>query len=192
MKKKILLIATAIILVSIISIGTLAYFTDEEKARNVITTGNIDIELEEWMEDADNNDELIPFPENGVSDVMPGSQISKIVQVRNVGGNPAYVRIQVEKAIELDDVSAGQVPDLDLITFNLNTEKWELGTDGYYYYKNVLQPGEVTEPLFTVVTFDSDMDNMYQKSSATVDVTAYAVQSDNNGATVFEAKGWPK
>lgn len=191
MKKKILLIATAIILVSIISIGTLAYFTDEEKASNVITTGNIDIELEEWMEDADNNDELIPFPENGVSDVMPGSQISKIVQVRNIGGNPAYVRIQVEKTIELDD-APGQVPDLDLITFDLNTEKWELGTDGYYYYKNVLQPGEVTESLFTVVTFDSDMDNMYQKSSATVDVTAYAVQSDNNGATVFDAQGWPK
>ena len=191
MKKKILLIATAIILVSIISIGTLAYFTDEEKASNVITTGNIDIELEEWMEDANNDDEPIPFPENGVSDVMPGSQISKIVQVRNIGGNPAYVRIQVVKTIELGD-APGQVPDLDLITFDLNTEKWELGTDGYYYYKNVLQPGDVTEPLFTVVTFDSDMGNMYQESSATVDITAHAVQSDNNGATVFDAQGWPK
>lgn len=65
------------------------------------------------------------------------------------------------------------------------------GKDGYYYYKEALKPGEVTAPIFTAVTFKPEMGNEYQNATATVDVSAQAVQTANNGDTVMDAKGWP-
>ena len=45
--------------------------------------------------------------------------------------------------------------------------------------------------IFTAVTFKPDMGNEYQNATATVDVSAQAVQTANNGDTVMDAKGWP-
>ena len=36
------------------------------------------------------------------------------------------------------------------------------------------------------------MGNEYQNAEATVDVTAQAVQTANNGDSALTAKGWPK
>lgn len=72
----------------------------------------------------------------------------------------------------------------------LNTTDWT-EKDGYYYYSKPLKPGEVTAPIFTAVTFKPDMGNEYQNATATVDVSAQAVQTANNGATAMDAKGWP-
>lgn len=36
------------------------------------------------------------------------------------------------------------------------------------------------------------MGNEYQNATATVNVSAQAVQNANNGDTVMDAKGWPK
>ena len=55
-----------------------------------------------------------------------------------------------------------------------------------------LASGETTAPLFTVVRFAAEMDNLYQNSTATIDVTVEAVQQANNGATALEAAGWPE
>ena len=44
---------------------------------------------------------------------------------------------------------------------------------------------------FTTVTFDPKMGNVYQNSTAHVDVNAYAVQSANNGTGALDAAGWP-
>lgn len=74
---------------------------------------------------------------------------------------------------------------------DFNDTDWTAGEDGYYYYNEILAPGEVTEPLFTTVSFDTGMNNLYQNSTAAVDVAAYGVQADNNGDTVQEAQGWP-
>ena len=41
------------------------------------------------------------------------------------------------------------------------------------------------------MTFKADMGNEYQNATATVDVSAQAVQTANNGATVMDAQGWP-
>jgi hypothetical protein len=109
--------------------------------------------------------------------------------VKNTGRKGAWIRISVESAIRLAEGVTGFV-DLSLIEFNIDTTHWIL-QDGYYYYTEILQAGATTEPLFTEVSFASDMSNMYQKSKATVKVTAHATQSANNGETVFEAAGWP-
>lgn len=185
MKRKILIGALLCICLSIVAGGSLAYYTAANTAHNVITTGGIDIAVQEWADE----DKTTPFPEDGVKLVMPGTEITKIVEVENTGSNDAYVRVQLEKVITL----AGEGnPDLSLILLDMNDTDWTLGDDGYYYYNETLKPGEVTVPLFTTVTFDPGMDNMYQNSTAEVNVAAYAVQADNNGDTAMEAQGWPE
>lgn len=184
MKKRLFVAALACICITALAGGTLAYYTAENTAHNVITTGGIDIALQEWAD----TDKTTPFPEDGVNDVMPGTSVTKIVEVKNTGANDAYIRVKVDKSIDL----AGEgTPDLSLLALDMNQADWTAGEDGYYYYNEVLAPGEVTAPLFTTVSFDTGMDNLYQNSAAEVDVAAYAVQADNNGDTVLEAQGWP-
>lgn len=187
MKRRLLAGAVIVICLSLLAYGTLAFFTAEGTARNVITSGEIDIELLEWADE----EKTTPFPEDGVSGVMPGAEVTKIVEVKNTGSNDAYIRVKVEKQILLSEGVEGE-PDSGLMKLDFDETRWTLGEDGFYYYKDALKPGEVTEPLFASVTFDISMGNLYQNSTAKVDVTAYAVQADNNGSTVTEAKGWPE
>ena len=186
MKRRLFAGAVIAICLSMLAYGTLAYFRAENTAHNVITSGDIDIVLQEWAD----TDKTIPFPEEGVSGVMPGTEVTKIVEVKNTGGNAAWIRVSVEKAITLAEGMEGDV-DLGLMTMDFDDTYWTEGGDGYYYYNQPLQPGEVTKPLFAAVSFDASMPNLYQNSTATVNVTAYAVQWANNGSTVLEAAGWP-
>ena len=182
MKRKILILSVLAILLAILAANTLAYFTADTKAHNVITTGNVDIALNEWA----NEDRTERFEKQ--INVMPGTEVTKIVEVENVGTGTAWVRVQVV----LDVYAEGgkeQLPP-DPVTLDFNETDWKY-FDGYYYYNYPLDPGETTEPLFTTVTFDPKMGNVYQNSTAHVDVNAYAVQSANNGEDVLSANGWP-
>lgn len=185
MKKKLLVCAFIAICLSVVAYGTLAYFTYEDTAHNVITAGNIEIDLEEWAETP--SGERIPFED--VINVVPGEAVSKIVQVRNTGANAAWIRISVDESIRLAEGVNGE-PDNSLLSYDLNTEKWT-EKDGYYYYNEALEAGEVTEPLFTQVIFGAEMGNMYQNSVAEIDVAAHAVQVANNGTSAQDAIGWP-
>lgn len=187
MKKKLLVLSTAIICMAIAVSGTYAYFTAKETARNVITAGNIKIELVETAIPEGGGD---PVPFENVDGVMPGAEISKIAQVRNTGDNPAYVRVSVEKVIELaEGIDAAANPDH--LILDINTSDWTY-QDGFYYYNKALPAGMMTEPLFTTVTFDKSMDNRYKNSKAVIAVTAYATQVANNGTSPLECKGWPE
>ncbi len=187
MKRKILAAAMIVICLSLLAYGTMAYFSSEDTAHNVITSGGVNIDLQEWAD----KEKTVPFPEDGVTGVMPGTDVTKIVEVKNTGSSDAYVRVKVAKDIILQDEAEGQ-PDLGLMKIDFDQTYWTHGSDGYYYYKTALQPGAVTEPLFASVSFDISMDNKYQNSTAKVDVTVYAVQTANNGSSAFEAKGWPE
>ena len=186
MKKRIFVCSVIAICLAIAAYGSVAFFTHEETATNVITMGNVKIELQELAIPSDGGD-AIPF--NDVIDILPGTDISKIVQIKNIGANPAWIRISVETAIDLADGATGTA-DTSLITFDINTSNW-IEKDGYFYYNQVLTPGEITVPLFTKVSFSPAMGNLYQQSKATVVVTAHATQSQNNGDSVLTAAGWP-
>jgi len=188
MKKwKVLIAALQVCCLAILTAGTLAYFTAEERAHNVITTGSIQIELMETTDQKDAYGNPLPF--ENMSGIMPGERVSKIVQVKNTGANPAYVRVRVDKSIQLAG-GVNETADAGLISLDYNTADWaEQG--GYYYYKKTLAPGAMTAPLFEHVSFSGSMDDLYQECTVDVDIRAFAVQSENNGADVFRAKGWP-
>lgn len=189
MKKKIAIGAVLVICLSMLIGSTIAYFNTADTARNVITAGDIRIELQET---AIRDGEEILFEQSQERfNVMPGEDISKIVRVKNTGSNPAYIRIEVQKAIALAADSHGDV-DLDLISLDFDSESWTLGGDGFYYYNQPLAPGETTDALFKNVKFDTKMGNLYQGSTATIKVSAQATQVKNNGTDVFTAAGWPE
>ena len=181
MKRKLLILSVLAICIATLAAGTLAYFTSEGKAHNVITTGGVEIAVQEWADE----EKTKPFED--LTGIMPGMTVTKIAEVKNTGASDAWVRVKVEKNIKLQGEGA---PDTGLVELTLNTADWT-EKDGYYYYTKVLKPGEVTAPIFTAVTFKPDMGNEYQNATATVDVTAQAVQTANNGATVMDAQGWP-
>lgn len=184
-KRRLLIVALLVAILAISGMGTLAYFTAEDTAHNVITSGGIDIELQEWADE----EKTEPFPEDGVTGVMPGTEVTKIAEVKNTGTGTAWVRVSVAKSIELSEGKEGET-DLALLILDIDTSKWT-EKDGWYYYNEMLQPGETTPPLFTTVSFDENMPNLYQEATAKIDVKAQAVQAANNGDTVLEAAGWP-
>ena len=181
MKRKLLILSVLVICVATLAAGTLAYFTSEGTAHNVITTGGVDITLQEWADEG----KKTPFED--LTGIMPGMTVTKIAEIKNTGVSEAWVRVKVEKNIRL--AGEGEV-NPDLVELALDTANWT-EKDGYYYYNKALKPGEVTAPVFSAVTFNASMGNEYQNATATVDVYAQAVQTANNGETALNAQGWP-
>ena len=95
LKRRALAIALIVICLAITAAGTLAFYTAEERAHNVITTGGVEIEVHEWT----NEDKTEPFPEDGVDDVTPGLSVTKIAEVENTGASAAWIRVLVETKV---------------------------------------------------------------------------------------------
>ena len=188
MKKKLFSLAVICICLSVVSAGTLAYYTANETAHNVITSGGVNIEVVEQMQ---NGDTLIDFPAEGISGVMPGTSVSKIVRVENTGASDAWIRVKVSEKMtsaEGADLSAG------VMTYKVK-EGWIDGGDGYYYYNEPVAPADSTDVLFETVNFDAAMGNEYQNCTANILIYAEAVQSANNAipenGDVTDIQGWP-
>lgn len=186
MKRKLLLLSVMVICIAIAAVGTLAFFNSDAIAHNVITTGSVKIALHEYA-DAEKK----PFTDK--TGVMPGMTVTKIAEVENTGASAAWVRVKLTPAIELADavLPDGFTVNTGLVKPDVNTADWTEGEDGYFYYKEALKPGETTAPVLNSVTFDVAMGNEYQGATATVTVTAQAVQTANNGTSAQTASGWP-
>ena len=178
-KSKLVTIAILLILLSIAGTGTLAYFNDSITVHNEITTGNINIAINQVSTES--------------LAVMPGMAVDRPIVVTNdATSGEAWVRVQIKKQIVKADNSIG---DDALIIMQYNNQNkcndnWKY-KDGYYYYKTPLAANNTTAPLFDEIVFSPTMGNDYQNSTATVTIHAQAVQTANNGKTVWEAAGWP-
>ncbi len=177
-KKHIVLIATLLCCAALLAGGTLAYFSAEETAYNVITTGSLAMALREEAAGG------MPFPEGGIHGMMPGETSPLKVYVENTGAVDFYARVAFEASILPETLST------EYLAFDINTADWTLKS-GWYYYNAVVPPGGKTAPLFTQLSFGGGMDNPYMDAGVNVDVAAQAVQSKNNGASALTALGWP-
>ena len=194
MKKKILVVAMLAVFASIAATGTLAYFTAEESAVNVITSGGIGIEIVEKTM-ADSGAE-VDFPKEGLSDVMPGTSASKIVRIKNTGTSDAWIRVKMESKIVSADgqelqLEIGENEKKPVMQCEI-LEGWSDGGDGYYYYNEPVGSEGFTKELIDTVKFNPAMGNEYQGCIANIIISAQAVQKANNGDTITEAKGWPE
>lgn len=182
-KIKISVIALVAILLTFMSQATLAYYSTVGKATNVVTSGNIQFIIHEMT------DQGTPFPEEGVY-ILPGDVVSKEVSIESDCAHPFYLRVKIVYGVNSQELSAE-----DCFKLNINEEYWELH-DGWYYYKEIVEPGETTPNVFSHVEIvGSKVDNSYIGKTLTLSVVAHAVQSENNpisGNNTYTASGWPK
>lgn len=184
MKKRMLTAALALCCLAVLATGTLAYFTAEETAQNVITMGSLKMELVELDEKGE--------PWEDVENIVPGMEVTKEAFVKNTGTVDFYTRVKITKTFV--PAQGEEKPELNtkLVRLDINEKYWEPGNDGFYYYKKPVAPGEETKPLFTTVTFSTEMGNEYQNVKVKIDLDAQAVQSRNNGDSATKATGWPE
>ena len=179
-KARLLLIAMAAILMTVLTQPTLAYYTTIGKATNVVTSGDIELQIHERTADGS------AFPAEGIY-IIPGDIVSKQVSVENICGHPFWLRVKLVSGTDSKDLN----PD-ECMKLNIDTTSWTY-VDGYYYFNKILLPGETTKPLFTEVEIvGSKVDQRNIGSTLSLTVSAYAVQSENNPARYpWEASGWP-
>lgn len=190
MKRSLMAALTPVFIAAIaFSAQTYAFFSESETGeRGAISPGNVAVSLLETAIPAGGGAPVVY--EDPVC-VMPGTEVSKIVSVRNEGTLPVYIRVKIEKEFLLSAGNAGGATDPALVSYNLNTAAWT-ERNGYYYYNQELEPGEEATPLFTVVRFDPNMGNLYKESQLKLHIYADATQADFNGASPLEADGWPE
>ena len=180
---KLLAVAFAASVLTFMSQGTLAYYSTVGRATNVVTSGNIQFIIHETT------DQGTEFSKDGVY-IVPGDIVSKRVSIESDCEHPFYLRVKVVYGINSEELTAE-----DCFKLNINEEHWELH-DGWYYYKEVVDPDETTPYVFSHVEMvGSKVDNRYIGKTLTLTVNAQAVQSENNpldDGKVYTASGWPK
>ena len=198
MKRKILALSGLVIFVAMLAWGTVAYFTAEDRAINVLTIGSVDIQITEYAKAYDDEgytqitDQMPAY----FSNVEPGQRLIKKVVIENRGKNTAWVRAKIIDTITAAGENGGAL-DEGVLSYNVNSlndrsaqtadGEWELRDDGYYYFSQPIEPGKVAV-LFDVVTFDGTrMGNAYQGCMTKIQVIAQAVQYEGNENHV----GWP-
>ena len=196
-KKQISAVAAIVMCLAILASGTIAYFTAEDEVHNVITSGGVDIAIEEWQQEGD---KLVPYEDP--DGVMPGSTVSKIVTVKNLDAD-CYIRARIEvevfkdgKEMELTPAQMAAAIQITVKEVAPGSEQvgWMKNTpdDGWYYYSEIVAENTATEALISEVIFSGpNMGNEFQNCTITVTVYAQAVQAANNGASALEALGWP-
>lgn len=194
MKRKLFFIAVIVICLSLTAYGTLAYFTADGTAHNVITTGDVDIVLIDSIKDGKQEQDGW-----SLSGVMPGQQVEKHVAVDNTGSGAAWIRVKLTVTITdangepLDTQIQGKDKVVNVVSYSLDTDSWQ-EKGGYIYYLQPVPAGKATVSLFEkdIVEFAKEMGNEYQGCHVSILVEAEAVQSANNGDSALTATGWPK
>lgn len=198
MKRKLLILSVLLICAATVTVGTLAFFTAEDTAHNVITSGGVNIRLVEKTKGEDGV--LIDFPDGGLTGIMPGTEASKIVSVQNTGASEAWIRVTMELEILSADgnplPNELQVDGMMVAAVTPNVEQdWLDGGDGYYYYRYPVAPEDSTANFLETVRFAPEMGNEYQDCTVLLTVSAQAVQTANNpipaDGDVRDVTGWP-
>ena len=159
-KKKIMTIALALSVVSIIAAGgSLAYFTDKDQKENVFIVGNVDIELEEQFQQ---DSKLIPGGENM-------NLVEKMVDVKNAGSEDAYVRVHIGVPKAADPcihLVKGKAPDSISYpwvwsdeTYDVTYENKDYTVHMATYQRRMAEEGKTVIPAIEAVYMDSAVTN---------------------------------
>lgn len=175
MKKKILIIATAVILLALATYGTLAWFTDTDKVKNVFVIGSIEIEQHEVFDEQ--TAQLLPVVDN--ANPAASNMIQKEVTVENVGENDAYIQVLVAVPAVLDNTGVVHIYDgltsdnwakvdgdtatvdvIDPVYKDVSVEGETLKYNIYIYrYKGAIAKGFTTDKAIQGVYIDQTVDS---------------------------------
>lgn len=119
-----------------------------------------------------------------------GSDIAKAPRVKNTGKNDALIRMKVT-------MSPSELVEKLNIKLTMNNG-WTYKSDGYYYYNEILKPGQYTAALFTKVTGkDIIVNGKFSEELDGLEIAVYheSVQNlikEDNGAIVQAKSGTDK
>ena len=211
-KKKVFVSALAICLIAIISMGTLAWFSDSDSVTNNFYVADSDddtadkiFSVDVWENTPDGDEDQDGFE---YDDILPGDVLKKEPHVENTGHYDQYIRVIVTisdaqtwiNALGADFNAANLFVGFDATmwdaahTWNNVSEATDITalTEIVYvlYYNDVLESGDD----FTVFTDVKIPESLTQDQAATfgadgfsINVKAQAVQTDNVGASAYEA-----
>ena len=189
--KKDFIIAAAIVLILIIG-SVSAYFTSSDKASNIWTVGEIDIDLQEPGWDEDNPPEK----------VKPNQVFKKDPQIKNIGENEAYVFLKVR--VPMANVATANVTtgerlgsaNQELFTYSVNPGWVQVGSSAveniggtdymtYVYAYGLAQecvalaPGSTTAPsLFSQVKLINVIEGQgMENATLEMPIEAYGIQT---------------
>lgn len=187
MNKRYIILALSLIVILALIGGTAAFFSTTGIAKSEITTSNLNIELLVLEKDGDGEK-----PVSASVTLMPGESKSRIVHVKNSGNEPAWIRVKAGVTVRSDAMpAAGAAENQDFYVTDLNDRDW-VYSEGYWYYRTVLNPGETSEMLFSQVTLDGGIGNDKAGTEVSFDISAEGTQSKNNGDSWADAQGWPE
>ena len=162
MKRKwIIPLLTSIFAASLIIGITTAYFSDSAAVSPDITAGTVVIELRETFTSPNN--------------WQAGDTTSKIIYIDNLGNKRAYVRVRVAGVWQKN--GADTALDINNVQVTNNSSNW-IYSNGYYYYKHVLNAGVTTSPFDLSVKLLS-MDEKYDGHTFMLKAYSQAVQATN-------------
>lgn len=190
-KKKLTWIAAASVLLMCCAAPTIAFLTKQKETDNIITFGNVRLQLHETT--LDQNNQEVAFDENAQADITHNNTLSRIVRVENVGSQPIYLRVALSMSGTSEEGTTFQADDY--VSYALNDEDWTYNDeDGWYYYNTELAPDITSEELMTEVIFTNinEITSKYPGSEFKLNIDAQGVQSKNNGSDVTKAQGWPE
>ena len=143
--------------------GTYATLTASDNAINKFETGSVDI----------NTEEEFSTPES-----WNGSETQKKVTVKNDGKNDSLVRVAIIPRW-VDENGNPWLGDTSIVNINFTkTEKWVKDSNGeYYYYKEVVKPGESTDAIIDSVSasIPAELEERYKGKKLIIDVKSEGV-----------------
>ena len=205
-KKKVFAVALAVCLIATLSLGTLAWFSAEDKVENNFMVADSDdntadkifsIDVYEYTENSPN--EKVPAGDT-YKNILPGDKLLKAVHVANTGHYDQYVRVIVTISDATAWINAvGEDFAIEKMFTNYDATKWtniekkiegESNTVTYVlYYTDKLQSGgDIT--LFTHVNIPESLTQAQAaafEGGFSIDVKAQAVQTRNVGDNAYAA-----
>lgn len=209
-KKKVFLVALAVCLIAILSMGTLAWFTDDDSVtNNFYVAGSEDqdpddvFSIDVWEDDDsdDTNETEADKIQNGIEfeNILPGDNLYKEVNIENTGAYDQYVRaiVTISNAHLWQELFGELYVPLNKIADDLSAEfqPWSIVYDAeadtltyVVYYSKILNPDKVVN-LFTNVHIHEELtrEQAAKMQEFSIKVVAEAVQTKNVGANAAEA-----
>jgi len=211
-KKKLISLSLVVIMIAILSFGSLAWFNDSDSVKNEFHIATSDdpsdpddiFSVDLWENTPDGDKEQVGHT---YDKILPGSNLKKEVNVENTGAYDQYIRV----VVTLSDANAwvdvlGYGYDLGSIFAGHDESKWtraegkHVGDELIYvYYLNEKLAPAATAELFTNVVIPT---HLTQEDMAKLDggfelnIRADAIQTENLGdgvdtaAEAFAAANW--
>lgn len=164
-KKPLTLFVALVLLLTLAVGGSLAWMVSNDDVTNSMEPGQVPIEIVEQID---------------------GTTKTKIT-IQNTGNIDAYIRVAVvaNKVDKDGNITIGTAP-----TLNLNTDKWQQLSDGYYYYKGVVAPGASTDSLGSISFVDAEVNILAESIQVLGGTSGDGSASVDAWGVVYNSGSW--